>query len=144
MFVALHSDINFHKSGLLYLTGQPDCKKSRSAKVKDGIINLFLRSYLVDWYIALYSDCDIDCIQFHSLGFSYQISNLLNVTFIFDLICKCQCRGFKLSWLIWGVRVKCYIFPNEERKLIFNKWWSHKSEKPYWTAWQLTSLYELV
>jgi hypothetical protein len=27
-------------------------KKSRSAKVKDGIINLFLRSYLIDRYTA--------------------------------------------------------------------------------------------
>jgi hypothetical protein len=36
------------KSGLLHLTGQLYCKKSRSAKVKDGIINLFLRNYLID------------------------------------------------------------------------------------------------
>jgi hypothetical protein len=39
------------KSSLLYLTGQPYHKKSRSAKVKDGIINLILRNYLVDRYI---------------------------------------------------------------------------------------------
>jgi hypothetical protein len=38
------------KSGLLHLTSHPYCKKSRSAKVKDGIINLILRNYLVDWY----------------------------------------------------------------------------------------------
>jgi hypothetical protein len=44
------SDINSHKSGLLHLTGQPYCKKSRSAKVKDGIINLFLRNNLIDQY----------------------------------------------------------------------------------------------
>ncbi len=50
MFAVLHSDINLHKSGLLYLTGQPFCKKSSSAKVKDGIINLFLRNYLVHRY----------------------------------------------------------------------------------------------
>jgi len=50
MFALLHSDINLHKSGLLYLTGQPYCKKSRSAKVKGGIINLLLRSYLLYWY----------------------------------------------------------------------------------------------
>jgi hypothetical protein len=48
IFAALHSDINSLKPGLLYLTGQPYCKKSRLAKVKDGIINLFLRNYLVD------------------------------------------------------------------------------------------------
>jgi hypothetical protein len=47
-FGVLHSDINSLKSGLLHLTGQPYCKKSRSAKVKDGIISLFLRNYLFD------------------------------------------------------------------------------------------------
>jgi hypothetical protein len=46
MFAVLHSDINSLKSGLLHLTGQPQCKKSRLAKVKDGIINLILRNYL--------------------------------------------------------------------------------------------------
>jgi hypothetical protein len=50
MFAVLHSDINSPKSGLLHLTGQPYCKKGRSVKVKDGIINLILRSYLVDRY----------------------------------------------------------------------------------------------
>ncbi len=50
MLAVLHSDIISHKSGLLHLMVQPDCKKSRSAKVKDGIINLFLRNYLVDRY----------------------------------------------------------------------------------------------
>ena len=48
MFAVLHSDINSLRSGLLHLTGQPYCKKSRSAKVKDGIINLILRNYQVD------------------------------------------------------------------------------------------------
>jgi hypothetical protein len=48
MFAVLHSDINSLKSGLLRLTGQPYCKKSRSAKVKDGIINLILGNYLID------------------------------------------------------------------------------------------------
>jgi hypothetical protein len=47
MFAVLHSDINSHKSGFLHLTGQLYCKKCISAKVKDGIINLFLRNYLV-------------------------------------------------------------------------------------------------
>ncbi len=42
MFAELHSDINFHKSSLLHLTGQPYCKKCRPAKVKDGIITYFL------------------------------------------------------------------------------------------------------
>ncbi len=50
MFAVLHSDINSKKSGLLYLTSQPYFKNSRSAKVKDGIINLFLRNYLIGQY----------------------------------------------------------------------------------------------
>ncbi len=50
MFAVLDSDINSLKSGLLHFMGQPYCKKSRSAKVKDGIINLMLRNYLVDRY----------------------------------------------------------------------------------------------
>jgi hypothetical protein len=53
VFAALHSNINSIKSGLLHLTGQPYCKKSRSAKVKDGIINLILRNYFVDRYHLL-------------------------------------------------------------------------------------------
>jgi hypothetical protein len=52
MFVVVHSDRNSLKFGLLHLTGQPYCKKSRSAKVKDGIINLILRNYLTVRYIA--------------------------------------------------------------------------------------------
>ncbi len=36
------------KSGPLHFIGQPYCKKGRLAKVKDGIINLTLRSYLFD------------------------------------------------------------------------------------------------
>ncbi len=43
-------DYNSLKSGYLHLTGQPYCKKSRPAKVKDGIKNLILRNYLVDRY----------------------------------------------------------------------------------------------
>jgi hypothetical protein len=50
MFTVLHSDINSLKSGLFHFTRQPYCKKCRSAKVKDGIINLILRNYLVDRY----------------------------------------------------------------------------------------------
>jgi hypothetical protein len=50
MFAVLHSDTNSLKSGLLYLTRQPYCKKGRSAKVKDGIINSILRNYLTDRY----------------------------------------------------------------------------------------------
>ncbi len=37
---------------LLHLTGQPNWKKSRSAKVKDGIINLFLRNNIIDRYMG--------------------------------------------------------------------------------------------
>jgi hypothetical protein len=55
MFAELHSDINSPKSILLHLMGQPYWKKSRSAKVKDGIINLFLRNNLIDQYILCYS-----------------------------------------------------------------------------------------
>ncbi len=51
MFAVLHSDINYLNAGLLYLTGQDYCKKSRLAKVKDGIINLIHRNYLVDQYM---------------------------------------------------------------------------------------------
>ncbi len=50
MFAVLHLDINSRKSGLLHFTGQPYCKNCRSAKVKDGIINLVLRNYLVHQY----------------------------------------------------------------------------------------------
>ncbi len=52
MFAVLHSDINSPKSGLLHLTGQSYCKKSRSAKVKDGILNFILRKYHIDRYSA--------------------------------------------------------------------------------------------
>jgi hypothetical protein len=61
MFAGLHSDINSHKSGFLHLTGQPYCKKSRSAKVKDGIRTYFLGTIsLIDArslpiYLAMYS-----------------------------------------------------------------------------------------
>ncbi len=50
MFAVRHSDINSLKSGLLHLTGQPYCKKNRSAKVKDGIINSILRNFLIYQY----------------------------------------------------------------------------------------------
>ncbi len=56
MFALLHSDINSPKSGFLHLTGQPYCKKSRSAKVKDGIINSLLRNNLIDRYSGRGSD----------------------------------------------------------------------------------------
>jgi hypothetical protein len=61
MFAVLHSDINSPMSGLLHLTGQPYCKKSRSAKVKDEIINLFLRNYLVDRYIVCFAKKIVSC-----------------------------------------------------------------------------------
>jgi hypothetical protein len=53
MFAVLHSDINSHKSGFIHLTGQPYYKKCRSAKVKDGIKNLYLTNNLIDRYISL-------------------------------------------------------------------------------------------
>ncbi len=52
MFVVLHSDINSLKPDLLHLTGQPFCKKGRSAKVKDAIMNYSPRNYIVDLYIV--------------------------------------------------------------------------------------------
>jgi len=48
IFPALHSDIISLKSGLLHLTGQPWCKKSRSAKVKDGIMKFNERGSTVN------------------------------------------------------------------------------------------------
>jgi hypothetical protein len=48
MFAVPHSDINSFNSGLLHFTSRPHCKKSRLAKVKDGIINFILGNYLVD------------------------------------------------------------------------------------------------
>jgi hypothetical protein len=54
MFAELHSDINSHKSSLLHLTSQPYWKKSRSAKVKDGIINLFLETISLIDTAAIY------------------------------------------------------------------------------------------
>jgi hypothetical protein len=50
-FAVLHWDIN----SLLHLAGHSDCKKSRSAKVKDGIIKLILRNYLIDRYMWFWS-----------------------------------------------------------------------------------------
>jgi len=45
----LYSDMNSFKSGLLHLSSQPYCKKGKSAKVKDGIINYSLKNYFIDW-----------------------------------------------------------------------------------------------
>jgi hypothetical protein len=50
MFAVLHSDISSPKSDLLHLTSQLYCKKSRSAKVKDGIIHSFFMNYLIGRY----------------------------------------------------------------------------------------------
>ncbi len=52
MFAVMHSDIKSLKSSLLHLTGQPYCKKGRSANFKDGIRHLILRNYLIR-YIPL-------------------------------------------------------------------------------------------
>ncbi len=59
MFAGLHSDINSPKSGFLHLMGQPYCKKSRSAKVKDGIITYFLGTIsFIDTYV--YDETHVD------------------------------------------------------------------------------------
>ncbi len=50
MFAELHSDINSHKSSLLSFNRPALLEKNRSAKVKDGIINLFLRNNLIGRY----------------------------------------------------------------------------------------------
>jgi hypothetical protein len=52
MFAGLCSDINSLKYSLLHLTGQPNCQKGRSAKVKNGIISetKFLGAISVDRY----------------------------------------------------------------------------------------------
>jgi len=67
MFAALHSDSNSLKTGLLYLTVQPYCKKGRSEIVKDGIINLILRNYLADRYrsFTLNKDCLVGGLLCH-------------------------------------------------------------------------------
>jgi hypothetical protein len=65
MFAVLHSDINSLKSGVPYLTGQPYCKKSRLAKVKDGIINLILRNYLFDQYKYSGPECHTPTTHCH-------------------------------------------------------------------------------
>jgi hypothetical protein len=64
MFAELYSDINSLKFGLLHLTNEPYCKKSRLAKVKDGIINFILRNYLVDRC----SHNNLDCLSLASLS----------------------------------------------------------------------------
>ncbi len=50
LFQLINRKSMFAMSGLLHLTGRTYCKKSWSAKVKVGIINLILRNYLVDLY----------------------------------------------------------------------------------------------
>jgi hypothetical protein len=65
MFAVLHSDINYLESGLLHLNDLPYCKKSRSTKVKDAIINLILMSYLIDQYRP--ESLDGSCLTFHKL-----------------------------------------------------------------------------
>jgi hypothetical protein len=56
MFAELHSDINFRKSSLLHLMGQPYCKKCRTAKVKDGIITYFLATISLNDTMSLKFD----------------------------------------------------------------------------------------
>ncbi len=74
MFVVLHSDINSLKSGLRHLTD----KKSRSAKVKDGIINLILRNYLIDRY-SVSLNFVICCFCFWTIqNFTPEFQTLLN------------------------------------------------------------------
>jgi hypothetical protein len=66
LFAALHSDIYSLKSGLLHFASQPYFKKSRSSKVKDGIINLILTNCLVDRYISV-------CVQWVKVADSYSL-----------------------------------------------------------------------
>jgi hypothetical protein len=82
MFAVLHSDINSEKSGLLYLASQPYCKKSRSAKVKDRIINLFLRNYLIGRYksknIEQHTFENVNCCQKAKFTFYLETSGAKN------------------------------------------------------------------
>ncbi len=50
MFAVLHSDINSNKSVLCHSTNQPFFIKGRLVRVKDGIINLIIKNYLIDQY----------------------------------------------------------------------------------------------
>ncbi len=59
MFAELHSDINSPKSGFLHLMGQPYCKKSRSAKVKDGILTYFLGTISLIDTLAAFDNANI-------------------------------------------------------------------------------------
>jgi hypothetical protein len=73
MFAVLHSDINSHKSSLLDLTGQPYWKKSISAKVKDGITNLFLRNNLMDRYSLISYIVSVTNQNIYNNGFCVNI-----------------------------------------------------------------------
>jgi hypothetical protein len=56
---------------LLHLTGQPYCEKSRSSKVKDEIINLVFRNYLIDQYTTTEYGINIIFIGFPMFLLSY-------------------------------------------------------------------------
>ncbi len=71
MFAVLHSYINSLKSGLLHLTGQPYCKKSRSVKVKDGIWTYFIGTIsLIDTRINTVAKFALSKLFFLILFFS--------------------------------------------------------------------------
>ncbi len=103
MFAVLHSDINSLKYGLLHLTSQPCCRKSRSAKVKDGIINLFLRT------ISL-----IDTQQNNSQH--NNIKSQENPTFQYADFHQTVCRLFivMLSVIMLNVIMLSVVAPHEE------------------------------
>ncbi len=86
MFAVLHLDNNSHKSSLLHLTGQPYWKKSRSAKVKDGIITYFLGTiwlintkqlvyYLLVWTKVFFLSLTIN-------HFSFKILEWMRIFFV--------------------------------------------------------------
>ncbi len=80
MFAGLHSDINSHKSSLLHLTSQPYWKKSRSAKVKDGIINFFLGTItLIDTTSQTGGQRYSDTSPFSNPCFVVLYNNIINI-----------------------------------------------------------------
>ncbi len=114
MFVVLHSDINSLKSGLLHLTGKHYCKKSRSAKVKDGIIKLNC-SEQFHWPIQLIQFWATTC-QNHRILYSSQYSPLEHST----IHPKVESL-YKASGNIVAQRYKTFYVSNLQ---IFVKSWS--------------------
>ncbi len=85
MFAVPHSDINSLKPSLPHFTSQPYCKKCRSAKVKDGIVNLILRNYLVDQYK---SSLNWDQAKWHNVRMHRFWHNFRRLSYLWDTYLK--------------------------------------------------------